>query len=96
MESNTMVALVFPPYNVMLKDSPGQGNIMAFGNQHVNGNVIQVIGMSTVNALVPNGYTFNSWIVDAANTANIVLGNAASNPTSIEVMGEAILTATFH
>ena len=94
-EANSMTVMLFPYYTVIFKDSITGGNILTNGGLQVTGNALSVIGMGTIQASPPSGHKFNSWSIDAANSANIVIGGASSNPTWIEVMGNAIVTASY-
>jgi PGF-pre-PGF domain-containing protein len=99
--ANSIVAAVFPPYNVLLRDSPATGNIFtsscpgcnAFNQQ--NGNTIQVIGTNIIAPVAPSGYSFSGFSVDSANSPNIILSPLSGTTNSITVMGPAIITATY-
>jgi PGF-pre-PGF domain-containing protein len=99
--ANSIVAVVFPPYNVLLLDSPATGNIFTSSclgcddiNQQ-NGNVIQVIGTNIIAPVAPSGYYFSGFSVDSANSANIILSPLSGTTNSITVMGSAIITAKY-
>ena len=91
--SISIAAYVFPPYSVTLDDSTSTGTITTNGNTYSSGSTINVIGTSTITANPPTGYTFNNWKV--SNSANLILSNANSNPTSLTVMGSGTLTANY-
>ena len=96
-------AYVFPPYTVTLLDNPTSGLITTFNNvvsntvpfNQASGNIITEIGDGTANAVIPSLYTFNSWVVDSANSANVVFASATSSNTFLSIMGNAIITATY-
>jgi PGF-pre-PGF domain-containing protein len=90
------VAYVFPPYNVVLDDNPATATITTNGNTYSNGMVMQVIGTGPIAANPPTtgNWIFNSWT--ASNTINLTIANTLSQSTSLTVMGNGIVTATWN
>ena len=88
----SVAAYVFHPYTVTLDDIPSTGSINLGGTAYTNGQAAQVIGTTTLNAIVPSGDTFNSWSVSNSN-ASIVSTNSANTFVTIE--GNTVITASF-
>jgi PGF-pre-PGF domain-containing protein len=86
-------AFVFPTYAVTLKTTPSTENIISNGITQTSGNVINVIGGSTVNAIAQPGFVFDNWIASVA--ANVIFGSSTSANTFITVEGSVTLTANF-
>ncbi len=93
--SQALAAFVFPPYTVTLDDNPITGTITTNGNTYSNGNTIQVIGTNAITANPPatGNWVFNSWSV---SNANLTLSSTTANPSTLTVMGNGIVTATWN
>ncbi|MCL5430360.1 MAG: hypothetical protein M1504_02685 [Candidatus Marsarchaeota archaeon] len=89
----TTAAYVFAPYTVNLAlNQTGAGAINTDGANYVSGSV-SVIGTGPISAVAASGYTFSHWVV--SNPANLVIGNATSASTTLEVLGPGTVTADF-
>ncbi|MEM0202144.1 MAG: hypothetical protein QXR73_03120, partial [Candidatus Micrarchaeaceae archaeon] len=90
------VAYVFPTYSVTLDDSPSTGTITTNGNTYSSGTVMQVIGTNAITANPPSSgnWLFSSWIV--SNSINLTVSSPTSNPTTLTVMGNGIITASWN
>jgi PGF-pre-PGF domain-containing protein len=94
--SIALAAYVFPPYNVILEDNPNTAKITTNGNTYANGSVIQVIGTNGITAIKPTtgNWVFNSWSV--SDPANLIIANTLAPSTSLTVMGNGTITATWN
>jgi len=94
--SAALAAYVFPPYNVVLNDNPTTATITTNGNTYASGSVMQVIGTNAITANKPTtgNWIFNSWIV--SNSLNLSIANTLAPSTSLTVMGNGIVTATWN
>ncbi|MEM3572603.1 MAG: hypothetical protein QW530_02645, partial [Candidatus Micrarchaeaceae archaeon] len=89
-------AYIFPPYSVTLDDSPSTGTITTNGNTYSSGNVIKVIGANIITANPPpsGSWSFVSWSV--SNSVNLSISSPTSNPATLTVMGNGIVTASWN
>jgi len=94
--SAALAAYVFPPYNVVLNDNPTTATITTNGNTYASGSVMRVIGTNAITANKPTtgNWIFNSWIV--SNSLNLSIANTLAPSTSLTVMGNGIVTATWN
>jgi PGF-pre-PGF domain-containing protein len=94
--SVALAAYVFPPYNIILDDNPTTATITTNLITYSNGQVMYVIGTNSITANPPGtgNWVFNSWSV--SNTINLTLSSHTSNPATLTVMGNGIVTATWN
>lgn len=93
--SMALAAYIFPPGNVILDDNPSTATITTNGNTYTDGQAMQVIGTNVITANPPatGSWTFDSWSV--SNSINLTVANALNPSTTLTVIGNGIVTATW-
>ena len=94
--SSALAAYVFSPSTVTLNDNPSTGTITTNGATYSNGQTMQVIGTNSITANPPatGNWVFNSW--EVSNSINLTIANTLNPSTSLTVMGNGIVTATWN
>jgi PGF-pre-PGF domain-containing protein len=89
-------AFVFPAYKLTLNDLPSQGDILTNSVTQITGNIINVIGTSSINAIAPPNANsvFSSWTT--SNAANAVISGLTTQNTFLTVEGNVVLTSNFN
>ncbi len=88
-------AVGFSPYETTLDDSPSAGTISVGGSAYSSGVIAPIIGTGTITANPPptGSWSFISWSV---SNSNLTLSSDTANPSTLTVMGNGIVTATWN